>query len=335
MDKTDKMKEALYYKKLDAKKVRCLLCPVGCVLDDGKFGVCGLRKNYGGVLIAESYGNLVSIAMDPIEKKPLYHFYPGSQILSVAFNGCNLGCIFCQNWSISQMPEQTEYVSPEELIDIAKKYRSIGVCFTYTEPLMGYEYVLDVAKLAKREGLKIVLVTNAYLNLEPLENLLPYVDAMNIDLKSMKDDFYRKICKGRLQPVIDAIRLSCKYALVELTNLVIPSLNDTTEELETLTDFVASVSEYVPLHFSRFFPHYKLKNIPITPEETLILAHRIARKKLHYVYIGNIDIPGTSNTYCPGCGTTLIERHFYTVRIKGITDGKCVKCGRKVDVVGV
>jgi len=327
-------KEAMYYEKLPNNKIRCLLCPIRCVLEDKKRGVCKLRKNIAGTLIAESYGNLVSIAMDPIEKKPLFHFYPASQILSVAFNGCNLGCIFCQNWAISQVEERTTFVEPENLVQIAKKYDSLGICFTYTEPLMGYEYILDVGKLAKEENLKIVLVTNGYLNPEPLEHLLLYIDAMNIDLKSIRPEFYRRICKGKLEPVLEAIKISAKHCLVELTNLIIPTLNDTEAELEQLTDFVASLGENVPLHFSRYYPSYKL-DIPATPASTLKLAYQIGKKKLHYVYVGNIDIPGTSNTYCPACGELLVERHFYHTVIKGIENGKCSRCSRKVDIVGV
>jgi len=326
------MKEARYYEKLDRNRVRCKLCPIECVIAEGKRGRCLGRENIEGRLYATNYGEVVSIADDPIEKKPLYHFHPGAHILSIAPNGCNLLCPFCQNWEISQKDFPTKYVSPEEMVKFAKKSGSLGIAYTYTEPLIWFEYLMDICPLVKKEGMVNVLITNGMINKEPLRELLPYIDAMNIDLKSIKEEFYRRVVKGDLNTVKQAIIESKKSCHVEVTNLIIPSLNDSKEEIEELIEFVAGVGRDIPLHFSRYFPNYKF-NLPPTPSDTLIDAYKRGKEKLHYVYIGNLWVEGGDNTYCPVCGNLLVSRYYFTSRIEGIENGKCKRCGRKVDIV--
>jgi pyruvate formate lyase activating enzyme len=326
-------KEALFWEKREDGKIQCLLCPVECVIADGKIGVCMGRKNEGGTLYAINYGRLVSLSMDPIEKKPLYHFHPGTYILSTGPNGCNLGCQNCQNWSISQEESPTEFVSPEDLVRFALRENSIGIAYTYTEPLIWYEYVLDTAKIAREKNLVNVLVTNGYIHEEPLVKILPLIDAMNIDLKSMDEDFYRKICKGKLSYILRAIELSYQHKVhIEITNLLIPTLNDPEEQIQKLVDFVAGLSDRIPLHFSRYFPSYKM-NMPATPLETLNKAFLLGKRKLKYVYVGNAYISNTSNTFCPNCNELLIKRDGYHTSIVGIEEKKCKKCGVSVDVV--
>jgi len=280
--------EALFYDK-DGTKVHCWLCPHNCAIPDGGFGICGVRQNQKGKLYSLIYGEITALALDPIEKKPLYHFFPRSHILSVGTRGCNLACSFCQNWSISKtLTAPTEKVESEFLIRRAQEVDSIGIAYTYNEPSIWYEFVFETAQKAKEAGLKNVLVTNGYISKEPLEQLLPFIDAMNIDIKSIDEGFYRKVCGGSLAPVLETIKKSCKHCHVELTNLIIPTLNDSTQEFEKLVDWVyENLGEGVPLHFSRYFPSYKLSLEP-TPIATLRQAEAIAKKKLRYVYLGNV-----------------------------------------------
>ena len=327
------LKEALYWERRGDGKIHCLLCPVSCIIAEGKVGVCLGRKNQNGILYATNYGEVVSIALDPIEKKPLYHFYPGREILSTGPNGCNLKCGHCQNWAISQVESPTEYVSPEKLVELALKYNSIGIAYTYTEPLIWYEYIEDTAKLAKEKNLKNVLVTNGYINQAPLLELLPLIDAMNIDVKSMENDFYRKVCKGKIEPVLKAVELSVKNKVhLEITNLVIPTLNDSDEQIKKLVDWLAGIDDKIPLHFSRYFPHYKI-DLPPTPVATLERAFKLAKEKLKYVYVGNVYVEDASDTLCPQCSNLLVNRDGYFTRIVGIKDNKCSSCGREVDLV--
>lgn len=326
-------KEALFWEKKEDGKIQCLLCPVGCLIADGKVGVCMGRKNEGGILYAINYGRLVSLAIDPIEKKPLYHFHPNTQILSTGPNGCNMSCSNCQNWTISQEESPTEFVYPENLVQVALRENSVGIAYTYTEPLIWYEYILDAARMAKERNLANVLVTNGYIYEGPLRKLLPYIDAMNIDLKSMDDDFYKKVCKGKLTPVLRTIELSHQNKIhMEITNLIIPTLNDSEEQIQKLVDFVANLSDRIPLHFSRYFPTYKM-NIPATPMETLQRAFLLGKRKLKYIYIGNAYIPNTSNTHCPSCNELLIRRDGYQTSVVGIKDRKCRRCGVVADIV--
>jgi pyruvate formate lyase activating enzyme len=322
--------EARYYEKLPNSSVRCMLCPQNCVISPGQAGICRGRENVNGTLYAKNYGECVSLSMDPIEKKPLYHFFPGSSILSTASNSCNLKCRFCQNAEISQKSSPTQYVSPRELVDIALRQNSIGIAYTYTEPLTWYEYVIDVAKLAHEHSLKNVLVTNGMINEAPLMKLLPHIDAANIDLKSMDSDFYENIVHGKLETVLNTIKIAKKHWHVELTNLVIPGYNDSHELISRLVDFVVSVGVETPLHFSRYFPNYQF-SVPATPAETLKSAYKIAREKLRYVYVGNVWTTNASDTHCPKCGNLLVDRSHYQVLTHGIKNGRCNKCGKSLD----
>ncbi len=327
------LKNASFWEKREDGKIKCELCPVGCVIAEGKIGVCMGRQNTNGVLYAINYGNAVSIAIDPIEKKPLYHFHPGTTILSTGPNGCNLKCENCQNWSISQMKSPTEFISPENMVDLALKYKSLGIAYTYTEPVIWFEYIVDTAKMAKEKSLKNVLVTNGYICEKPLIQLLPLIDAFNVDVKSMEDDFYRKICKGKVGPVIRTVELAVKNGThVEITNLIIPTLNDSEEQIRKLVNWVAGLDDRIPLHFSRYFPAYKTE-LPPTPISTLKKVYDLAKEKLKHVYVGNAYIEGTSNTYCPSCSNVLISREGYYTQIKGIKDRKCSSCGVDVDLI--
>ena len=271
------------------------------------------------------------MAIDPMEKKPLYHFYPGEEIFSVATYGCNLLCPFCQNWEISQRRTPARYFSPQALIEEAKKHFAQFIAYTYTEPLIWFEYLLSVTKLARDVGIKNVLVTNGMINEEPLKELLPYIDAMNIDLKSIREDFYADFIKGDLKTVLATIRLAKKSCHIELTNLLIPGKNDKMEDIGDLVDFVSGLGKETVLHFSRYFPHYKF-SIPPTPIETLRMADKIGKEKLYYVYVGNVS-GFNNNTICPACGNLLIVRDYFRVELVGIKDKVCRQCGRKVDVI--
>jgi len=283
------MKEALYYEPLSGLRVHCHLCPNECVISDGKHGNCGVRINKGGILYSEVYNKTTGISLDPIEKKPLYHYHPGEKILSLGAKGCNFHCLFCQNWHISQeLDAPTQDITSAQVIEKAKFHKSFGIAYTYNEPFIWYEFVLETAKLARRNGLKNVLVTNGYVNMAPLEGMLPFIDAMNIDIKSFDEDFYMKICSGRLKPILEVIKRSAKSCHVELTNLIIPTLNDSKESVEKMVNWISdNLGDETPLHLSRYFPSYKM-DLPATPVETLRMAERIAKAKLKYVYLGNV-----------------------------------------------
>lgn len=281
--------EALYYEKMPGNRVHCHLCPYECQIPPGGRGACTVRQNKDGVLYTLVYGKTTSISLDPIEKKPLYHYHTGEYILSVGTRGCNLHCDFCQNWQISQdIDAPMEEITSEEIIERAKEHHSFGIAYTYNEPFIWYEFVLDTAKLAKTHGLKNVLVTNGFVNIEPLKGMLPFIDAMNIDLKAFDEDFYEKVCKGSLKPILEVIKISAKHCHVELTNLIIPTLNDSKKMIKEMVDWIyENLGPEVPLHLSRYFPCYKMA-LPPTPIETLKMAQSIAKEKLKYVYIGNI-----------------------------------------------
>ena len=327
-------KVAQYWEEASDGRVRCNLCPHHCEIDAGKRGICQIRGNEDGTLYSFGYGETTSLAMDPIEKKPLFHFKPGSHILSVGPNGCNLRCKWCQNWQISQSTVATRYIPPQKLVAIAESKNSTGIAFTYTEPIIWFEYIIDVAKIAKPKGLDIVLVTNGYIEPEPLDELLNYVDAMNIDLKTMNDDIYVKYTGGHLQPVLDTIEASSnsKKCLVEVTNLIIPTLNDTDADFHKVVDFIAGVNRKIPLHFSRYYPSYQL-DVPATSPEKLMEAYNIAVKKLDYVYVGNIRIPGMEDTHCPNCNNLLVRRNGFFSYFVGIENGKCANCGAETDII--
>lgn len=325
------MREAIFYNFLEDKKVVCELCPHYCELNPEKTGICMGRKNIDGKLYAVNYGEAVSISVDPIEKKPLFHFYPGSRIFSIATYGCNMRCPFCQNYTISQYKAETTFISPEELFNLVLNYKLDKISFTYTEPFIWYEYILDFCKISEKR-LKIVLVTNGMINEKPLIELLPYIDAMNIDLKSMNKEYYRKVLKGDLETVKKTIEISSKKCLIEITNLLIPGDNDSDEDIENIVNYLYNLNNNIPLHFSRYFPHYKY-NKKETSIDRLLYSYNKAKKKLNYVYLGNTFLEDVENTYCPDCKTLLIERQFYRTKIINIDKGKCKNCGRKVDIV--
>lgn len=323
---------AAFAEKLDDGAVRCLLCPADCRLTEGKRGICESRFNQNGELVTDNYGEAVTLAVDPIEKKPLYHFYPGSKILSTGPNCCNLGCTFCQNWLISQRRASTTYLSPQQLVTAAIDEKSLGIAFTYTEPLIWFEYILDVAPIAHSAGLKIVLVSNGYLNPDAFERLLPHVDAFNIDLKGMSERFYLRVCKGKVAPVLANIRrIARSDSHLEITNLVIPGENDSEADLESLVAFVAEVSDRIPLHFSAYHPDYEMGNDP-TPLATLRLAGQIGRRNLKYVYLGNVSAGEGNDTLCPSCGHLLVARSGYHAAITGLDGSRCSRCGAESDI---
>ncbi|MCX7941816.1 MAG: AmmeMemoRadiSam system radical SAM enzyme [Dictyoglomaceae bacterium] len=331
------MKEALYYKKLDNKKVQCLLCPHHCLILSGKRGICGVRENREGILYSLNYNFVSSIALDPIEKKPLYHFHPGKFILSVGTVGCNFKCPYCQNWRISQVsPDEFELekIDSYELISLARSYKSFGIAYTYNEPFIWYEFVLETSKIAKEQNLENVLVTNGYIEEEPFLELAPYISAMNIDLKSFNEEFYSKLCQGKLEKVLNIILLAYKKGIhIEITTLIIPGWNDKEDEIKELTNWIASIDKNIPLHFSRYFPAYKF-NLSPTPLETLWKAYSIAKEKLNYVYLGNIWNLETSTTFCPKCKNQLIIRNGYTIEKNLLLNtNTCPFCGEKISVI--
>jgi pyruvate formate lyase activating enzyme len=327
-------REASFYDKRDDGKVQCRLCPHNCIISEGKRGICRVRENREGVLYTTIYGEVTSAAMDPMEKKPLYHFYPGSSILSVGTVGCSFRCKFCQNYSTSQNPDHpTQYYSPEELVAVAGSSNSIGIAYTYTEPLIWYEYVLDCCKLARKAGLKNVFVSNGYINPEPLSELLPHADAFNIDLKGMNEEFYKKEVGGKLQGVLRTIEEISKHTQIhlEVTTLVIPGYNDSDKEMTELVGFLSSLRADIPYHLSAYFPMYQF-TAPATTYESLKHLREIARKKLQYVYLGNVS--GPANTVCHSCAAVLVKRYGYTVSRGAYTSGRCNNCGEKVPIVG-
>ncbi len=331
------MKEALYYKKLKNKIVNCNLCPANCVIKQGNFGNCGARKNIDGKLYSLVYGKPVSISIDPIEKKPLYHFFPGSFALSIGTLGCNMHCLHCQNYDISQAKADEfvgREVEPKEIVEKAIENNCRSISYTYNEPTIFYEYVLETAKLAKKKGIKNIMVTNGYINKEPLKELYPLIDGANIDLKALDEDFYKKVCFTRLKPVLESIKEIKKTGTwIEITNLIIPGYNDSKEKIEKLVKWVKeNLGVKVPLHFSAFYPTNKMLDVPRTSPETLLKAKRIALKEgLRYVYLGNTALEDSGNTYCPKCNKLLIERGWFKVYKNNIKKNLCPFCDDKID----
>jgi pyruvate formate lyase activating enzyme len=327
-----KLREARYYEKLEAGRVRCFLCPQVCAIAPGESGKCFVRKNIDGSLFAMTYAKVSAVAMDPIEKKPLYHFYPGSGILSVGSVGCNFTCPFCQNYHLVERKTALDDMPPEKLVKLALEHESIGIAYTYNEPMIWFEYVMDCAKLARKEGLKNVLVTNGYISPEPLKEMLPLIDAMNIDLKYIRDGDYAKYSGARVGPVKKTIEEANKACMVELTNLIVTGVNDSDEDIEGLIDWVAFVDRSIPLHFSRYFPQYKFDN-PATPQSSLKLAYELATRKLDYVYVGNISMDEGNDTLCPKCRNLLISRSGYNSKVIGLKGRNCSNCGNRIRIV--
>lgn len=324
------MKEALFWERVD-ERVHCYLCPRDCHLGEGQSGFCYVRKNIGGTLYNLAYANPCAVHIDPIEKKPLFHFLPGSKILSLGTIGCNLGCKFCQNWDISKAKQEKVRavdLPPEAVVEAALEHKCQSIAFTYNEPTIWAEYAMDIAKKGKKAGLKHVMVTNGYINIEPLKEIYHYIDAANVDLKSFTENFYSKITLSHLKPVLSAIiKMKQLGVWVEITTLLIPTLNDTQQEIKELTTWIKdNVGCDVPLHFTAFHPDYKLTDLPGTPIKTINTARQIARDTgLHYVYEGNIYSDG-SNTYCLKCGTLLIARDWHTIKINNLQGNRC-SCG--------
>jgi pyruvate formate lyase activating enzyme len=335
------MVEASWYTKRENSEVRCELCPRLCILRPGARGYCKVRVNIGGTLYSLVYGRIAAIHVDPIEKKPLFHFLPGAKALSIATAGCDLACAFCQNWSISQVyPEEApaEALTPQEVVDLAKREGCPVIAYTYNEPTVFYEFMLECAKLARQNGIRNVWVTAAYITPGPLRELAKYLDAANVDIKGIRDDYYRKYCDGHVQPVLDAIRILEEAGVyVEITNLVLPGANDSGQDLRDLSAWVRqNIGPDAVLHFSRYFPMYKMEQPGPTPESTLLEARRIAQEQgLRYVYIGNLPGEGYEDTSCPSCGRLLVRRIGFEVdrASYGIVGGACRYCGAKVSGV--
>lgn len=334
------MKEALFYKKLEDKKVSCFLCRQFCIISDGKRGLCGVRENSDGVLYALIYGKAIAQNVDPIEKKPFFHFQPGSSSFSISTVGCNFKCLNCQNADISQ-PHKNEvgkgnYVEPKTIVELALEYKCRSISYTYTEPTVFFEYAFDIAKLAKEKGLKNNFVTNGFMSKEALETIKPFLDGANVDLKSFSGDFYKKVCSAQLEPVLENLKAMVKYGIwVEITTLIIPTLNDSEENFKKIADFIADeLGKDVPWHISAFYSAYKLPDLPPAESEILHRAAEIGYSRgLRYVYTGNCPGDKYENTMCFNCKEILIKRFGYSIIRNLIKDNKCPNC--KAEIAGV
>jgi pyruvate formate lyase activating enzyme len=331
-------KEAILYEKLDGM-LNCHICNRRCIISNGKTGFCRMRQNDNGTMYSLNYASASSVAVDPIEKKPLFHFYPGSLSFSMGSIGCNFRCPYCQNWTISQAKMDEIGINdilPEDAIKLALENHCQSISWTYNEPTMWFEYTYESAKLAQKEDVKTVYVTNGYMSEEALDLISPYLDAANVDLKSMSDNFYQKLCQGRLEPVLENIQtMHDKGIHLELTNLVIPGCNDSAEDLKALVKFVADVGVEIPLHFTRFYPQYKMNETIPTPVETLEKAQNLATEAgIKYVYVGNVPSSDGENTKCPECKEIIIKRDGFSIRTNNLKKNKkCPECGAKIDIV--
>jgi len=314
-------------------KLPCRLCPHHCRLDPGQTGICGARVNRDGAVVDAFYGLISAAAMDPIEKKPLYHFFPGSQILSLGFYGCSFHCPFCQNHAIARGKprEGARKLSPADAVTLARDNGSFGIAYTYSEPTVHHEYLMDTAREARAAGLKNVLISNGFLNPEPARMLLALTDAANIDLKGFTEEFYRRELKGSLEPVKEFIRMAAAMTHLEVTTLVIPGRNDSPEEIEAMARFLSTLSRDIPYHLSAYHPSYRYTAPPTDPG-TLLGLVEVARRHLNYVYTGNIA-GGDSSTYCPACGALLVERRGYGAVMRGINQNRCTECGKSTSVI--
>jgi pyruvate formate lyase activating enzyme len=317
------------YARSENGVLQCELCPHRCRIEEEKHGICGVRSNRGGELALPLYGVLSAVSTDPIEKKPLYHFYPGSTIFSVGFYGCSFRCPFCQNFRIAHhVPDSGRSVPPEELVAHAAEEGAASIAYTYSEPLVHFEWVRDAAREAKRRGLRNVLVSNGFINPEPRDELLELLDAANIDLKAFNQKFYRTVVGGSLQPVLDFISAAAEKIHLEVTTLVIPGDTDSEEEILNMAGFLADIDSTIPYHLSCYFPAYEYNAPPTDPQTVFELAEK-ARSVLHYVYPGNVGLAET-DTHCHSCGATLVHRQGYRVRMPGIENGACRSCGTPV-----
>jgi pyruvate formate lyase activating enzyme len=335
------MKEAMLYEKLDKGKVKCNLCAHRCLIVPGKRGICAVRENVEGTLYSLVYGKVISFNIDPIEKKPLFHFLPGSRSLSLATVGCNFRCEHCQNYTISQFPRERpdvpipgEDMTPEEVVEAASRNGCESISYTYTEPTIFLEFAYDCARLARERGIRNVFVSNGFMTPESAGLIAPYLDGNDIDLKGDKE-FYRKICHARVEPVRETIRLMKEQGVwLEVTTLIIPGHNDSEEVLRGIIDFIVSVDPSIPWHVTQFYPTYKLLDVPRTPVETLRRARDLGlRSGLKYVYEGNVPGEGGENTYCPKCGEALVMRFGVSLRENRLKDGSCPHCGQSLEGV--
>ncbi len=330
------IKEAMLWKPLDGGRVSCALCAHRCAIVPSDYGVCGVRRNVDGSLFTLVYGDVIAAAVDPIEKKPLYHFLPGTKSFSIATVGCNFKCGFCQNWQISQTSMKEERTGgfelmPEDVVREALERGCRSISYTYTEPTIFFEYAFDTARLARGKGLLNVFVTNGYMTAEALGTIRPYLDAANVDLKAFRDETYKKVCKARLAPVLDSIRLMKQFGIwVEVTTLVVPGLNDGDDELAGIARFIVSVDPDIPWHVSRFHPDYKYDEAAATPVATLERALAIGKREgLRFVYVGNVG-GFDEDTHCPSCGKSLIGREGFRIGKKALKGSACPSCGTPI-----
>jgi len=332
-------KEAMYYKKIDEATVQCVLCPRKCTLMNGQRGFCKAREPRNGKLYSLVWGLPCAVHVDPIEKKPLFHFLPGTSAFSIATAGCNFKCKNCQNWSISQFPPEdvrNENLLPQDVVGGAKRTNCKTIAYTYTEPSIFYEYMLETSKLAKAQGVKNMYHSNGSLNPDAVKELVPYLDGADIDLKAFNQDFYTDVCAGYLDTVLETLKILKKNNVwLEITVLIIPTLNDDMAEIKKMMTWVRSnLGADVPIHLSRFHPQYKMKTLPPTPVSTLVTAREVAQTAgLKYVYIGNVPGHDGESTYCPKCKKPAVKRRGYTILENNITNGKCKSCG--CDIEGV
>lgn len=335
------MKQAMFFEKLNDGRVKCYLCRHHCVIDDGKKGICRVRENRSGTLYSLVYKKLISENIDPIEKKPFFHFFPGSTAFSVATAGCNFRCLNCQNYEISQLPKDHDQivgrdVEPEKIVEDAGGYHCKNIAYTYTEPTIFFEYAYEIAKIASQNSIKNVFVTNGYITREALATIRPYLHAANIDLKSFSNETYKKLCGAQLEHVLDCIRSYKEMGIwIEITTLVIPEINDSEPELRQIAEFIKSVGPEIPWHVSRFYPQYRLIEKPPTPLDTLRMARDIGLEVgLRYVYEGNVPGEGGENTYCYTCKKVLIRRYGYQIIENNIIGSACPACNATIDGVG-
>jgi len=325
------MKEAYYYEVKENDCVQCHLCPHECIIKPDGIGRCSVRKNTGGKLFSLNYGEITGYAFDPIEKKPLYHFYPGRPIFSFGTFGCNFSCDFCQNWHIAQANPNTQRVTIDQMMNTIKSSdENLGVAYTYNEPTIFYEFMFDLSKAVHEAGYKNVVVSNGYIMQEPLEALLPYIDAYNIDLKAFNDTFYKELCKGKRSPVMETIKRVHGKAHMEITLLLIDGENTNVEELEDMFKWISDIDKDIPIHLSRYHPANRMTNPP-TEIQTLLTTQAIAKKYLNYVYLGNV-FKMDDNTYCPHCGAEVISRRGYNCKSM-LVGSKCHVCSSRLPVI--
>jgi len=327
------MKEGLFYKKLDRKKVKCSLCNHRCIIKNGDRGICNVRENNNGVLFSLVYGKVIAQSIDPIEKKPLFHFHPGSKTYSIATEGCNFKCLHCQNYNISQKENKEIYgktILPEDIVKNAIEEGCKSIAYTYTEPTIFYEFAYDISKIASKNKIKNIFVTNGYITNEALEMISPYLNGANIDLKSMNNLFYRDTCKAKLQPVLDTIQKFYDLGIwIEITTLIIPGYNDKKDEIKMIANFIKNIDENIPWHVTGFHPDYKLENCPSTKVETLNNIIKIGKNAgLNYVYQGNVG--NGEDTFCPKCKNLIIKRNVFNISSVKIKNNHCLFCDENI-----